>query len=100
MRKFLNAWLRRWAQASLRTELHQANERLISQQEKTARAIAHAEKIHKDHEKKLLLTKQRHVAASDYDSKLIKALRDRMSPELFLSVTEYVRTARQRKIDQ
>lgn len=100
MRTFINAWLRRWAEASLRTELHQAQERLISQQEKTARAVAQAEKIQKDGAKKHLLTKQRHAAANAYDSRLIKALRERMSPELFIAVTEHVRAAQKRDIDK
>ena len=100
MRKFLNTWLRRWAEASLRTELHQVQEKLISQQEKTARALAHAEKIHKDSARKHLLTKQRHAAANAYDSKLIKALRERMSPELFIAVAEHVRNMQKREMDK
>lgn len=63
MRSALNSWLRRWAEASLRTELHQAQERLIRQQEKYAKALAHAEGQEKARSAKEALKKQKAAKA-------------------------------------
>lgn len=88
MRTFLNAWLRRWAEASLRNELHQAQEKLIRQQEINLNILARIEQ-QKD---KLVRTKKRHSDAVKHDSSLIKALKERMSDELFMSIVTHVKS--------
>lgn len=91
MRKFLNAWLRRWAEASLRNELHQAQEKLIRQQEIRDRLINEAQGQAKAHKSKMEILKRNHKKTTAYDTKLIKALRERMSEEMFLGTAAYVR---------
>jgi hypothetical protein len=91
MRKFLNAWLRRWAEASLRNELHEIQNALIRQQEIKERMIAESQEQAKAHKSKLEILKRNHKKASAHGTKLIKALRERMSEEMFLSTAAYVR---------
>lgn len=88
MRMFLNSWLRRWAEASLRNELHQAQEKLIRQREINLTIMARVE----EQKDKLIRTKKKHVDAVKYDSSLIKALKERMSDELFMSVVAHVKS--------
>ena len=90
MRKFLNTWLRRWAEASLRNELHQTQEKLIRQQDIKDRLIAESEERAKANKEKLEILKRNHKKATAYDTKLIKALRERMSDEMFRSTALYV----------
>lgn len=91
MRKFLNTWLRRWAEASLRNELHQIQEKLIRQQEIKGRMIAESQEQANANKSKMEILKSNHKKATAYDTKLIKALRERMSEEMFLSTAAYVR---------
>lgn len=91
MRAYLNAWLRRWAEASLRNELHQAQEKLIRQQNITERLISESQERAEANKKKIELLKRNHKKATSHDTKLIKALRERMSDEMFLSTAAYVR---------
>lgn len=90
MRKFLNAWLRRWAEASLRNELHQTQEKLIRQQDIRDRLINEVQEQAKAHKSKMEILKRNHKKATAYDTKLIKALRERMSDEMFRSTAAYV----------
>ena len=91
MRTFLNAWLRQWAEASLRTELHQAQEKLIREKAKLSRSLALIEAETKMRKAKEAETKRKHVEACAYNERLINALRERVPPELFFSVCEYAR---------
>lgn len=91
MRKFLNAWLRRWAEASLRNELHEIQNALIRQQEIKERIISESQEQAKNHKKKVEILKRNHRKAVKHDALLIKALRERMSEEMFLSTAAYVR---------
>lgn len=87
MRSLLNAWLRRWATASMRNELHQAQERLISQLEIRENLISkHQEQIAGFAKKR-----KKHLDAMAYDTALIKALRARMDDELFKAIVTHVR---------
>lgn len=97
MRKFLNTWSRRWAEASLRNELHQTQEKLIRQQDIKDRLIAEAQEQAKANKSKLEILKRNHKKATTYDTKLIKALRERMSEEMFLSTAAYVRAIEESK---
>lgn len=93
MRKFLNAWLRRWAEASLRIELHQTQEKLIRQLDIKDRIIAESVEQAKTNKKKVETLKSNHKKAVAYDTKLIKALRERMSDEMFLGTAAFVRAS-------
>lgn len=100
MRTFLNAWLRRWAEASLRTELHQAQEKLIRQQNISERLIAESERQTSVNKQKIENLKRNHKSNVSHNEKLIRAMRDRMSPELFLAVAEHVRAKENRELYQ
>jgi hypothetical protein len=97
MRKFLNAWLRRWAEASLRNELHETQNALIRQQEIKERIIAESQEQAKNHKKKVERLTQSHRRSVRHDTLLIKALRERMSEEMFLSTAAYVRMLEEAK---
>ena len=100
MRSALNSWLRRWAEASLRTELHQSQERTIRAQE--VRAFVEAQL--RDHvqasTKRLKDLKRRNVKDRKEDGQLIKALKERMPEDLFLSVAAHVREMQKRNLDK
>lgn len=100
MRTFLNAWLRRWAEASLRTELHQAQEKLIRQQNISERLIAASERQAVVNKQKLENLKRNHKSNVAHNEQLIRAMRDRMSPELFLAISEHVRANENRELYQ
>lgn len=98
MRIFINAWLRRWADASLRKELHQAQEKAISSRRTTENVQANLYtqiRAWKAREAKL---KQKYSAASKFDSNLIKALKERVPEEIFLGAVEYSRN-KNRKVE-
>lgn len=97
MRTFLNAWLRQWAEASLRTELHQAQEKLIREKEKLSRSLAKGEADTKAWKSKEAEIKRKHVEANRYNERLISALRERVPAELFYSVCEYARNRKDRE---
>lgn len=97
MRTFLNAWLRRWAEASLRTELHQAQEKLIREKEKLSRSLANYESSLKAWKARESDIKRKHVEANSYNERLISALRERVPAELFYSVCEYARNRKARE---
>lgn len=97
MRKFLNVWLRRWAEASLRNELHHTQNALIREQEIKERIIAESQEQAKNHKKKVLRLTQSHRRSVRHDTLLIKALRERMSEEMFLSTAAYVRIIEESK---
>lgn len=97
MRKFLNTWLRRWAEASLRNELHQTQEKLIRQQEIKDRMIAESQEQAKTNKSKIEILKRNHKKATAYDTKLIKALRERMSDDMFRSTAAYVQMLEESK---
>lgn len=90
MRAFLNAWLRRWAEASLRTELHQAQERLIRQQNISENLISESQRLAGVNKQKLKTQARKHKKNVAHSEHLIKALRDRMPEDLFLAVAEHV----------
>lgn len=93
MRTYLNAWLRRWAEASLRTELHQAQEKLIRQQKISERLSAESQRQSAASRKKRETLIRNHKSSVSYSEKLIKALRERMSEEMFLATAAYVRAS-------
>jgi hypothetical protein len=87
MRKFLNAWLRRWAAASLRQELHQAQDKLIAQLEIRENLVAK----HQEHIAAFAKKRKKQLDARAYDTELIKALRARMEDDLFRAIVSHVR---------
>ncbi len=91
IRGMLNSWLRRWADASLRQELHQTQDKLIRQQEIRLNLINQSEEQAKAYSRKADERKKKNAEAASYDSKLIKALRARMSDDLFRSIAAHVR---------
>ncbi|NWC38388.1 hypothetical protein [Pseudomonas tolaasii] len=96
MRALLNAWLRRWAEASLRTELHQAQEKLIRQQNISERLISESKRQARLHKKKIECLTINHRQNASHNEKLIRALRDRMPPDLFLAVADHVHAKEKR----
>lgn len=100
MRPVINAWLRRWAEASLRTELHQAQEKVIRQQNISERLLAESQRQAHTNKQKIESLKRNHKRSASHSEKLIKALRDRMSPDLFLAVTEHVHAMENRDMDK
>lgn len=100
MRTFLNAWLRRWAEASLRNELHQAQEKLIRQQnisEKLVSASQRQAELHKQKLKTQTRNNKKNVAHSE---NLIQALRERMPEDLFLACAEHVHAMENRELSK
>lgn len=100
MRKFLNAWLRRWAETSLRIELHQAQEKVIRQQNISERLIAESQRQASATKKKIANITLSHRKNVSHNEKMIKALRERMPEELFLAVSEHVHAMENRDIDK
>lgn len=100
MRTFLNAWLRRWAEASLRTELHQAKEKVIRQQNISERLIAESQRQASILKKKIQNQRDAHKRNISHNENLIKALRDRMSEDLFLAVSEHVHAMEIRELQK
>lgn len=90
IRKFLNAWLRRWAEASLRQQLHQEQDKVIRLQDARDNLIKQAADQNKARAERAKERKKNIAKAASYDSKLIKALRARMPDELFRSVVAHV----------
>ena len=90
MRAFLNAWLRRWAEASLREELHQTQERFIRQKNICENMRAESQRLVDLHKQKLKTLARNHKRNVSHSESLIKALRDRMPEDLFLAVAEHV----------
>jgi len=90
MRAFLNAWLRRWAEASLREELHQTQERFIRQKNICENMLAESQRQAGAHKQKLKTLARNHKKNVSHSENLIKALRDRMPEDLFLAVAEHV----------
>lgn len=90
MRAVLNAWLRRWAEASLRTELHQAQEKLIRQKNISETLFANTQRQSSNHKKKMEALARNHKKNIAHSEHLIKALRDRMPEDLFLAVATHV----------
>lgn len=97
MRIFLNAWLRQWAEASLRQELHQANDKLIRSQEIRERLINQSQEQTKANKKKMDCLKAANKRGRAYDEALIKAVRERMSDEMFQGIVAYVRAIEELK---
>lgn len=91
MRTFLNTWLRRWAEASLRQELYIAQEKVIRLQDIKDRLISQSQEQARVHKKKMETLKSNHKKSTSHDTRLIRALRERMSEEMFLSTAAYVR---------
>lgn len=100
MRTFLNAWLRRWAEASLRNELHQAQEKLIRQQNISERLIAASERQAELHKQKLKTQARNNKKNVSHSENLIKALRDRMPEDLFLACAEHVHAMENRDLSK
>jgi hypothetical protein len=100
MRTFLNAWLRRWAEASLRTELHQAQEKFIRQQNISERLIAESQRQAGINKQKLKNLAKNHKKNVSHSENLIKALRDRMPEDLFLAVAEHVHAMENRAMSK
>lgn len=100
MRAVLNTWLRRWAEASLRTEMHQAQEKVIRQQNISERLLAESQRQAHANKQKIENLKRNQKRSVSHSEKLIKALRDRMSPDLFLAVTEHVRAMESRELNK
>lgn len=100
MRAVLNAWLRRWAEASLRTELYQAQEKVIRQQNISERLLAESQRQAHVNKQKIANIARSHRKNVAHSEALIKALRDRMSPDLFLAVTEHVHAMENRELDK
>lgn len=100
MRKFLNAWLRRWAEASLRTELHQAQEKFIRQQNICENLIAESQRQAEFNKQKLKTLARNHKKNVSHSENLIKALRDRMPEDLFLAVAEHVHSMENRAMSK
>lgn len=90
IRAMLNSWLRRWAEASLRQQLHNEQDKVIRLQDVRENLIKQAEAQTKARAERAKLRKQKAVTAASYDAKLIKALRARMPDELFRSVVAHV----------
>lgn len=82
MRKFLNAWLRRWAEASLRTELNGVQEKLYRALENRQKLIetidAQTEAVRE--------RKRKHSAERAFDGDVINALKARVPEEFFKNV--------------
>lgn len=95
---FLNAWLRRWAEASLRTELHQAQEKLIRQQGISERLLAEHQRQAAANKKKIETLKRNHKKSVRHSEMLIAALRERMSDEMFSAVVAYVHFKEENKL--
>lgn len=100
MRAFLNAWLRRWAEASLRTELHQTQEKFIRQQNICENLIAESQRQVGVHKQKLKTLARNHKKNVSHSENLIKALRDRMPEDLFLAVAEHVHAMESRELNK
>jgi hypothetical protein len=100
MKRIFNVWLRRWAEASLRNELHQTQEKLIRSQEMRVKAEVKFDDYVKLSAERLDALKKRNTADRRGDSRLIKALRERMPAELFLSVSEYVRNIENQRLEK
>jgi hypothetical protein len=100
MRTFLNAWLRRWAEASLRTELHQAQEKFIRQQNISERLINESQRQSGLHKQKLKTQARNNKKNVAHSENLIKALRDRMPEDLFLAVAEHVHAMENRELSK
>lgn len=75
----------------MRNELHQTQEKLIRAQEMRTKAELKFDDYVKLSAERIDALKKRSVDDRRGDSRLIKALRDRMPAELFLSISEYVR---------
>jgi len=100
MRQFLNAWLRRWAEASLRTELHQTQEKFIRQQNICESMIAESQRQAGVNKQKLKTLARNHKKNVSHSENLIKALRDRMPEDLFLAVAEHVHAMENRELSK
>lgn len=90
IRPILNIWLRRWADASLRQQLHQEQDKVIRLQDVRDNLLKQSEEQNKARTARAKERKKKAVAAASYDTKLIKALRARMPDELFRSVVAHV----------
>jgi hypothetical protein len=90
IRGMLNSWLRRWAEASLRQQLHQEQDKVIRLQEVRDNLIKQSEEQTKARTARAKERKKNAAKAASYDEKLIKALRARMPDDLFRSVVAHV----------
>ena len=90
IRSMLNSWLRRWAEASLRQQLHNEQDKVIRLQDVRDNLLKQAEEQKKARAARAIERKKKSKTAASYDAKLITALRARMPDELFRSVVAHV----------